>query len=148
MWKWIKGEATTLAGFGDPTTTNDYTVCVFDDGTEVFRASIPAGGACGSLPCWRLLGSSCYKYINRDRTPDGILKVLLKSGTAGKAKIILKGKGDNLPLPAGFLPIATPVQIQLSNDTPGQCWQTTQTALGPFINAVDQFKSVSDGPTP
>jgi hypothetical protein len=43
VWKWVKGEATTLADFGDPTTTDAYTLCVFDDGTEVFRANIPAG---------------------------------------------------------------------------------------------------------
>jgi hypothetical protein len=148
VWKWIKGEATTLADFGDPTTTDGYTLCVFDDGTEVFRSTIDPGGACGSLPCWRPLGSSGYKYINRDRTPDGILKLLLKSGAAGKAKVILKGKGDNLPFPGGFLPMATPVMVQLSNDTPGACWQTTHVSTGPLINTLDQYKSVSEGPTP
>jgi hypothetical protein len=148
VWKWIKGEATTLADFGSPTTTDGYTLCVFDDGTEVFRSTINPGGACGSLPCWRLLGSTGYKYINRDRTPDGILKLLLKSGTAGKAKVILKGKGDNLPFPVGFLPMSTPVKVQLSNDTPGTCWQTTHISMGPLINTIDQYKSVSEGPTP
>jgi hypothetical protein len=149
VWKWIKGEATTLADFGDPTTTDAYTLCVFDDGTEVFRSDIPAGGTCGTFPCWRTLGSSGFKYINRDRTPDGILKVLLKSGAAGKAKVILKGKGDNLPYPGTpFLPMMTPVKIQLQNDTPGTCWQTTHMSVGPLINALDQFKAVSEGPTP
>jgi len=148
VWKWIKGEATTMADFGDPTTTDGYTLCVFDDGAEVFRSTIDPGGACGSLPCWRLLGATGYKYINRDRTPDGILKLLLKSGAAGKAKVILKGKGDNLPFPAGFLPMATPVKVQLSNSTPGACWQTTHVSMGPLINTLDQYKSVSEGPTP
>ena len=148
VWKWIKGEATTLADFGSPNLTDTYTVCVFDDGTEVFRATINPDGTCGSLPCWRTLGSSGYKYINRDRTPDGILKTLLKTGTAGKAKIIVKGKGDNLPFPVDFLPMATPVKVQLQNDTPGLCWQTTHISTGPLTNTHEMFKSVSEGPTP
>jgi hypothetical protein len=147
VWKRVKGEATTLADFGDPTTTDAYTLCVFDDGTEVFRASIPAGGTCGSLPCWRAL-SSGYKYINRDRTPDGILKTLLRAGAAGRAKVIVKGKGDNLPFPPAFLPMQTPVKVQLQNDSPGTSWQTTHVAMGPLVKTVDQYKATADGPTP
>jgi hypothetical protein len=147
VWKWIKGEATTLADFGDPTMTDGYTLCVFDAGAEVFRSDVPADGTCGSALCWRTL-STGYKYINRDRIPDGILKVLLKVGTAGRAKVIVKGKGDNLPFPgAAFLPMMTPVQVQLSSDS-GTCWQTTHIARGPLINSLDQYKSVSEGPTP
>jgi hypothetical protein len=148
VWKWIKGEATTLADFGDPTTADSYTLCVFDNGAEIFRSLIPAGGTCGSVDCWRPLGSSGFKYINRDRTPDGILKVLLKSGTAGKAKVIVKGKGDNLPYPGPFLPMMTPVKVQLSNSDPGTCWQTTHISTGPLVNSIDMFKSVSEGPMP
>jgi len=73
---------------------------------------------------------------------------LLKTGTAGKAKIIVKGKGDNLPFPVGFLPMATPVKVQLQNDTPGLCWQTTHISTGPLTNTHEMFKSVSEGPTP
>jgi hypothetical protein len=148
VWKWIKGEATTLADFGSPETTSEYTLCVFDDGTEVFRSTINAGGTCGLTPCWRPLGSAGFKYINRDRTPDGILKVLLKSGTAGKAKVILKGKGDNLPFPASMLPMETPVKVQLSNDDPGTCWQTTHVSMGPLINSIDQYKASNEAPVP
>jgi hypothetical protein len=146
VWKWLKGEATTVADFGDPATTDDYTLCVFDAGSEVFRSTIPAGGTCGAAPCWQTL-STGFKYINRDRTPDGILKVLLKSGTAGKAKVIVKGKGDNLPFPASFLPMATPVDVQLQVDG-GACWSSNHIARGPLINSSDQYKSTSEGPTP
>jgi len=147
VWKFVKGEATTVADFGDPTLTDDYTLCVFDDGAEVFRASIPAGGTCGTAPCWRAM-STGYKYIDRDRTPDGVLKTLLKAGASGKTKIIVKGKGENLPFPLAFLPMQTPVKVQLQNDTPGTCWQTTHISMGPLINAVDQYKAAAEGPTP
>ena len=89
-----------------------------------------------------------YKYIDRDRTPDGILKTLLKSGVTGKARITVKGKGENLPFPAGFLPMATPVKVQLQNDTPGTCWQTTHISTGPLINTTDMFKSTAEAPAP
>jgi hypothetical protein len=61
---------------------------------------------------------------------------------------LLRHKGGNLPFPGGFLPMATPVMVQLSNDTPGACWQTTHVSTGPLINTLDQYKSVSEGPTP
>ncbi|HWP67074.1 MAG TPA: hypothetical protein VNO26_14345, partial [Candidatus Limnocylindria bacterium] len=147
VWKFVKGEATTVADFGDPTLADGYTLCVFDDGVEVFRASIPAGGTCGTLPCWRTL-STGYKYIDRDRTPDGVLKALLKAGASGRTKVIVKGKGENLPFPASFLPMATPVKVQLQNETPGTCWQTTHLSMGPLVNAVDQYKAAAEGPTP
>jgi hypothetical protein len=62
----------------------------------------------------------------------------------------MKGKGDNLPFPAGFLPMATPVKVQLANDNPavGTCWQTTHVSMGPLINTLDMYKSVSEGPVP
>ena len=152
VWKWIKGEETTFADFGDPTTTTNYELCIFDAGTPVVQSLIPAGGTCGSLPCWRTLGSNGYKYINRDRTPDGILKVLLRAGSDGKAKIILKGKGENLPFEPAFLPMATPVIAQLHADQGAQatdtCWETNHISLGPLYNAEDQFKAVDEGPMP
>jgi hypothetical protein len=147
VWKWIKGEATTVADFGDPTTTDGYTLCVFDDNVEVFRSSVPAAGLCGALPCWRTTGATGFKYINRDRTPDGVMRVLLKSGAAGNAKVLVKGKGVNLPFPASFLPMATPVHVQLQADS-GTCWQTTHISMGPLLNTIDTYKSVSEGPTP
>lgn len=30
-WKWIKGEHTGVAAFGDPLNTDDYTLCVYHD---------------------------------------------------------------------------------------------------------------------
>ena len=76
------------------------------------------------------------------------MKTLLKAGTAGKAKIVVKGKGDNLPYPPAFLPMATPVKVQLQNETPGICWQSTYVTTGPFTNTIDTYKAVSEGPTP
>jgi hypothetical protein len=145
VWKWIKGEETVLPDFGDPENTQDYTLCVFDNGATKLEAAIPAGGTCGTAPCWKPIGTNGFKYINRDRTPDGILKVLLKTGADGKAKVIVKGKGTNLPLGAGVLPMQLPVDVQLQA-TGGACWGTSHGNTGPFLNTTEMYKAVDVGP--
>ena len=55
IWKWIKGEAVTTPEFGDPLATDDYAFCVFDPSGIVMSAAIPAGGTCGTKPCWKAL---------------------------------------------------------------------------------------------
>ena len=51
-------------------------------------------------------------------TPDGLQQVLLKSGDA--TKILVKGKGDLLPMPT--LPLTPTVTVQLKSET-GVCWE-------------------------
>ena len=69
VWKWIKGEETVLPDFGDPENTQDYTLCVFDNGATKLEAAIPAGGTCGTAPCWKPIGTNGFKYI--DNTQRG-----------------------------------------------------------------------------
>jgi hypothetical protein len=51
LWRWTKGAATPLPDFGNPTTTENYAFCVYDDSAAQpnlrFRAQAPAGGTCG-----------------------------------------------------------------------------------------------------
>jgi hypothetical protein len=81
-------------------------------------ANAPAGGTCGTRPCWAE-NSAGFKYANKAATPDGLIKIALRAGEEGSAKISVKGKGVNLPVPA--LPLTPPVtaQLQASN---GTCW--------------------------
>ena len=44
--------------------------------------------------------------------------------------------------------MTTPVKVQLSNDNPGVCWQTTHISMGPLINSIDQYKASAEGPVP
>jgi len=63
-----------------------------------------------------------------------------QAGTsAGKGKIKVKGKGDNLSLPT--LPLATPVRVQLVHTTPN-CWEATFSAS--TRNDGEIFKASSD----
>jgi cysteine-rich repeat protein len=140
VWKWTKGAATTKAEFGTPLTTTDYLLCVYDNGTLVSTASIPADQLCAGRPCWKETGKG-FKYKDKDATPDGITNLTLKEGEAGKAKIILKGKGANINLPT--LPMTQPVLVQLRNSASSVCWEATFGAP-PTKNDATQYKDKSN----
>jgi hypothetical protein len=144
IWKWIKGEATTTGDFGDPLSSDDYAFCLFDQSGLVMSAAVPAGGTCGTKPCWKALSGKGYKYVDKEGTPDGVTKLLLRSGGAGLAKVILKGKGANLDMPSLPLTLNVTAQVQGAN---GECWTTIHTPLGTSRNDGSQFKSKDGSPS-
>src|SRR5262249_21351540 len=124
LWKWSKGQATMPADLGDPTTTDDYTLCVYDhtDATPrlLLQASAPAASTCPFGPmgaaCWRALGnpagSKGFLYRNAGLfSPDGLARVKLGPGADGKAKMSVKGQGPNLAMPSP-LDVTLPVRVQ------------------------------------
>ncbi len=140
-WKYVKGAATTLADFGDPTTTTDYTFCVYDSSAApqpILLAHAPAGGTCGTKPCWKTIKGG-FKYNDKLFTPDGLQQILLKSGPATKAKILVKGKGVDLPMPA--LPLTTSVTVQLKSES-GVCWEAHYSTVKK--NFAEQFRANAD----
>ena len=63
----------------------------------------------------------------------------MKAGAATKTKILVKGKGTDLPMP--ILPLATPVTVQLKSAS-GVCWEGRySTALKNF---AEQFRAKAD----
>ena len=143
QWKWLGGAATTQADFADPTAGTGYALCIYDGSASLIAsAAIPAGGSCNAKsprPCWRASGRG-FRYVDKDRTPNGIQQVVLKAGSAGKAQIIVQGKGALLPHPA--LPIADlPVTVQLVSGA-GQCWAATYGSS--LRNDGEQFKARAD----
>jgi hypothetical protein len=94
IWKWLVGSSTDKSDFGNPLGTESYRLCVYDGGTLLFDMGANAGAA-----FWRDTASG-YTFKNRDTTSDGTQSILLKAGGDRKAKIIVKGKGDNLAMPA------------------------------------------------
>ena len=141
LWKWTKGASTSKSDFGQPTTTTGYDLCVYDGPRGlVLHASIPADGSCNGRPCWTE-NRSGFRFKDNAGTPDGITRVTLKEGVEpGRAKILIKGKGANLDLPA--LPMTQPVTVQLSNSL-GVCWEAV---YGPPAqrNEAEQYKDKSD----
>jgi predicted acyl esterase len=139
-WKWAKGSTTAFGDLGDPLDADGYTFCLYDGGSPsgalLFEASAPAGGLCGTKPCWKQVGSSTnpkgYKYSDKELTPDGIKTLRVLAGMAPKAKAIVKGKGENLGLPPLPLPLPVVAQLQAAN----ACWEVTYgsaTTNGPSV---------------
>jgi hypothetical protein len=125
QWKIPNGEQTDVADFGDPTTATGYTLCLYgtfqSQSYMLMAAAAPAGGTCKTRPCWKSQPGIGFKYGDRLRTPDGLDKVALKAGSPGRAKILVKGKGENLFTQFG-LPLPPVVaQLKASN---GACWES------------------------
>jgi cysteine-rich repeat protein len=143
-WKWTRGEATTFAELGAPTTTDDYTLCVYGVGpTVLFRGDVPAGGTCGTASCWKTIAGKGYGYKDRLRTSNGMEKLSLSAGLEGSAKASARGKGVNLDVPT-LGSLATPIRVQLRG--PGICFEATYST--PLLNTTEQFKAKSDPPPP
>jgi hypothetical protein len=156
LWKWTKGDV-ALAALGDPINSTGYELCIWDENGGVPRLTasmrIPAGGTCGSKnpkPCWKARGTG-FQYKDSDRGVDGIGTIRLKPGPAGKASVLVKGKGAALPMPT---PVGTQllfaqdthVTVQLVNTT-GTCWEAvfTAPALKSTLDARGrEFKDKSD----
>jgi hypothetical protein len=142
-WKWTVGAATTLADFRDPVNgTAEYRFCLYDGSGRsqpLLASAILAGGMCGTKPCWKATGTTGFSMANKLALPDGITKIKLGAGVAGKAKVQVDGKGANLPVPS--LPLVLPVTAQLLiHDGVGTtCFQTTYNAAA--VNDGAKFKA-------
>jgi cysteine-rich repeat protein len=157
VWKWLRGAATAADDFGDPFATTAYGLCVYEDVGDtpslLLSASVPFGGTCisGSTarPCWSALGSppgsKGYRYRDKERTPDGIDRLVLKPGSDGRAKIVVRGKGTNLGMPSPLdLTLPLTVQLQASN---GECWEAGYFEAGVIKNREDFFKAKAGSPS-
>jgi hypothetical protein len=81
-----------------------------------------------------------FKYRDKAAASDGVKVAVLKAGDAGKAKIIVKGKGVHLPMP-DLSALDLPVLVQLSNGT--TCWESTFDS-NVAKNEPDFFKAKSE----
>ena len=53
--------------FGDPFTTDSYSVCLYDSSANpqpLYEAAVPGSGACGSIPCWSVLSGQRVDYFD------------------------------------------------------------------------------------
>ncbi len=135
LWKWIKGGSATQAELGNPTSTADYSLCVYAGGTNdlIAAADIPP-----SATAWESIGSKGYKYQDTNAAEDGVTKVIVKGSESNKSKALLKGKGSNLPDPTlGSLPF--PVTTQLVNRETGVCMEGVFSSA--IKNDASQFKA-------
>jgi type 1 glutamine amidotransferase len=89
--------ATAQSDFGDPVAANTgYAICVYDHaGTLCGEHRVArARQLCGTKPCWRNSSMSGYKYGDKAAPADGIHKMLVRGGGAGKGRLQASGKNN------------------------------------------------------
>jgi len=126
-WVWRKGVRTAVQAFGDPYSGygfgTTYALCLYMGKAHRLTLSLmaPSGRFCGTGTCWNETRRG-WEYADPSYTPDGIGRVSLKAGGAGRASVLVSGQGEALAFPTPpLLPLRTPVTVQLQA-TNGQCW--------------------------
>jgi len=135
-WGWKKGEATSVADFGDPRGSTDYAFCVYRRRNPsgvvdlALAADVEGGAYCLQssgvyAPCWKVVGTRGFDLKNpfpqsQFSDTDGLGKIVLRAGSAGKATVKVKAAGPNLrtQIYAGLDPVVA--QLRASN---GVCWE-------------------------
>jgi hypothetical protein len=137
-YKWKGFAPVDKEDFGDPSSATDYTVCLYDPDGLATQATAPAGGTCGTKPCWKESDIG-WKYTTPTGTPQGLAKIRLKAGIIGKPITVVKGHGESLVVPE--LPLVPPVAAQLRSSD-GTCFGATFS--GPTKNDPTQFVAKGD----
>jgi hypothetical protein len=147
-WRFARGPQATPQDFGDPFTTDSYSVCLYDGSASpqpLYDAAVPGNGACGTIPCWRELSGQRVAYFDvKAQFVNGITEIRLSPGNAGRSRAMVKGKGSRLVLPD--TPLSAPVTLQLQGSH-GECWTAE---YGEFIrrNEGGVFKANPGGILP
>jgi hypothetical protein len=139
VWKWTKGTATTKPEFGDATTSDGYTLCMYDAGVLVSTSRVI--GSCTTKPCWKDKPTG-FQFRNASLQPSGVHGLKLAAGIDGKAKETFDGKGASLALPDP-MSLGGPIDVQLRRSGGVLCWGAHFSA--PFQKHEDgQLRDKSD----
>lgn len=136
LWKWIKGAATDKDEFGDPVGTHAYELCIYDGAGLKSSSTIPAGSL------WSEKNTG-FRYRDPAGAAEGIQKILLKAGADEKAKIIVKGRGAGLDMPA-LDTLTSPVTVQLRRAGGSVCWGAVYSFPPALKNTSETFKDKAD----
>jgi hypothetical protein len=130
QWKWDDG---SVASFGDPATTTEIAICLYDAaGRQLATATRP------DAALWTDRGDSGLRFKDRDARPSGLRSMQLRSG-AGTARILLKGKGASLPDVASAL--VAPVTVQLVGSDTGECAESVFSSGDITTNEAGRFSA-------
>jgi hypothetical protein len=148
-WKWRKGQATSVADFGDPLADGDLALCLYDESAPtpvlILAVVAPANAGCSAAAgeCWvqGRAGARVLRYKNVAGEPDGLTRAVLKPGSDGTARITVKARGEHLKLPPLPLPLPLRVQFQAA---PGPCWEAVYTAAGARRNDDEIFRGAAE----
>ncbi len=99
-WKWGNGAAIDQAAFGTPDVDTAYAFCLFDTSASSPTLKAHLEIAPGSL--WTSNAPKGWSYADKAGTADGVAKLALKTGDAGRTKAQLQAKGSHLSMPVPF----------------------------------------------
>jgi hypothetical protein len=98
-------------------------------------------GANAGATFWSENGTG-YKYRNPNGSADGTQGVRLIAGADRRAKILVKGKGENVDMPT-LGALAGPITMQLHQSSGAVCWSATYSS--PFLRQDSSlFKDRAD----
>lgn len=121
-WKWGKGDAVSKQQFGDPTADTNYYLCFFDEELPTPEANQrDVAAVCNLAAAGEVWKDKKNGFKRKTGEQKGILKVLLKAGEAGKAKIKVKGKV--VPQPSKPFDQDPDFVVQLVNSDL-ECWES------------------------
>ncbi len=126
-WSWNKGPELVQSDFGSPNAATRYTLCVYDTvgGTSSIAARLEVDPGSN----WTSRDPKGWNYKDKTGASDGVVKVQLGSGAAGRSKIKLQAKGAAIPMPmplsaTEFFDLSPTVTVQLHNDENSVCWSS------------------------
>ncbi len=128
---------------GDPTSTTDYAVCLFDTSAGTtstpLKLEIPAGA-----PWTPDRGG--FSYTDKTGANEGIRRVQIRPRANGQTRFRLSGKGPSLPLPGPAAPGIyfenDPVVVVQVENSAGACWR--ENLATPIRNETEKFKAKTD----
>jgi hypothetical protein len=106
-WMWNEGEEVLQSELGQPETTDDYDLCLYDESTPtpqiLFAERVPHGAG------WDRRSSGDPRYRDPSGENGTIRSILTKAGEAGESRIRVRAHGPGLPA----LPLPFPLRLQL-----------------------------------
>jgi cysteine-rich repeat protein len=135
LWKLPGGPSSTIDALGDPTSTTNYALCVFDRSGAEPSILFAAGGVAGDS--WRASGSGFSFSQKKEDALQGVTRMAVKSGDRTKATV--KAGGPNLVLPPIPVPLPLTVQLQMSD---GGCFEASYSSAA--SNADGELKANAD----
>jgi hypothetical protein len=141
-WKWRKGEAFDQDALGNPTTETPYTLCVYDSVAGSAALATVLSVPPGSL--WTDKDPGGVRYTDMTGASGGVMRIRLKTGAAGKTKVLLTAKGSNVPTPAPADPeyfAQDPNVVVQLHTHGGTCWTSEFAAAGTLANDPTRFKA-------
>lgn len=137
--------AVLKTAWGNPVSSDtSYALCVYNASNVLAGAYEVARGSdtCGTEPCWADFKDAGFAYGDKTAlAADGISKLQLAGGDAGKGKILMLGKNSTSTLPTGVAAAlngsASAIAQFITSD--GGCWggtlPTVKTADGSVFSA-------------